>query len=132
MSESDDEYVGGFEGNDQVDPSESLTGDNTEDPLDFGYSPPERASHSWRGDTADESRAGESLDQHLAEEEPDVWDTDVDDVDGGERTGRLVAPDEGAHERTEPDEIAQDVGRAGSASSAEEAAVHVIDEGDER
>lgn len=128
MSESDDLYVGGFGGNDQVDPSESLTGDNTEDPLDAGYSPPERASHSWRGDTAEEAREGESLDQHLAEEEPEVWTDTEDDVEPEPRTGRLVAPDEGARERTESDDIAQDVGRAGSASSAEEAAMHVVDD----
>lgn len=128
MSESDDLYVGGFGGNDQVDPSESLTGDNTEDPLDAGYSPPERASHSWRGDTAGEAREGESLDRHLAEEEPEVWSDGEDDVEAEPRTGRLVAPDEGAHERTESDEVAQDVGRAGSASSAEEAAMHVVDD----
>lgn len=128
MSDSDDLYVGGFGGNDQVDPSESLTGDNTEDPLDAGYSPPERGSHSWRGDTAEEAREGESLDAHLAEEEPEVWDGDVDDVESEPRAGRLVAPDEGAHEDTESDEIATDVGRAGYASSAEEAAMHVVDD----
>ena len=128
VSESDDLYVGGFQGNDQVDPSESLTGDNTEDPLDAGYSPPERASHSWRGDTPGEARAGESLDQHLAEEEPEVFADDVDDVAPDVRAGRLVAPDEGAHEDLESDEIATDVGRAGSASSAEEAAMHIVDE----
>ena len=128
MSESDDLYVGAIGGTDQVDPSESLTGDNTEDPLDAGYSPPERESHSWRGDT--EGRAGESLDRHLAEEEPEVWDTAEaagDDVAADERSGRLVAPDEGAH-RVVDDGVAEDVGRAGSASSAEEAAMHVVDE----
>jgi hypothetical protein len=129
MSESDDLYVGGFGGNDQVDPSESLTGDNTEDPLDAGYSPPERESHSWRGDTTDEARAGESLDQHLAEEEPDVTDEPGDDdVAPERRAGRLVAPDEGAHEDTESDEIATDVGRAGYGASAEEAAMHIADD----
>lgn len=127
MTDSDDLYVGGVGGNDQIDPSESLTGDNTEDPLDAGYSPPERESHSWRGDTVDEARQGESLDQHLAEEEPEVWAEDADDVAADPRAGRLVAPDEGAHERTESDEIASDVGRAGSAASAEEAAMHVVD-----
>lgn len=125
---SDDLYVGGFEGESQIDPSESLTGDNTEDPLDAGYSPPERPSHSWRGDTAEESSEGESLDQHLAEEEPEVWDNDTDDVEAEPRAGRLVAPDEGAHERREKDEVAEDVGRAGYAASAEEAAVHIVDE----
>ncbi|HEY2297946.1 MAG TPA: DUF5709 domain-containing protein [Jatrophihabitans sp.] len=128
MKDSDDLYVGGFEGEDQIDPSESLTGDNNEDPLDAGYSPPERESHSWRGDTAEEAEEGESLDRHLAEEEPEVWDNDEDDVEPEERAGRLVAPDEGAGVRTETDEVAEDVGRAGYASSAEEAAVHVVDD----
>jgi hypothetical protein len=128
VTESDDLYVGGVVGQDQVDPSESLTGDNTEDPLDAGYQPPERASHSWRGETADEAREGESLDQHLAEEEPDVSVDDIDDGEADPRAGRLVAPDEGAHEDREADEIATDVGRAGYAASAEEAAVHVRDD----
>ena len=111
--------MGGFGGNDQVDPSESLTGDNTEDPLDAGYSPPERASHSWRGDTADEAREGESLDQHLAEEEPEVWDDDR-----RRRRARAARRPAGRHrttariEDTEKDEVATDVGRAGSASYA--------------
>ena len=100
MSESDDLYVGGIGGNDQVDPSESLTGDNTEDPLDAGYSPPERESHSWRGETEFEALEGESLDDKLAEEEPDVSEADIDAADEEPRAGRLVAPDEGAH----PDE----------------------------
>lgn len=128
MTDSDDTYVGGIEAESQLDPSEALTGDNTNDPLDAGYSPPERASHSWRGDTAEEASEGESLDQHLAEEEPEVWDNDEDDVEPEPRAGRLVAPDEGAHERLESDEVAEDVGRAGYASSAEEAAVHIVDD----
>jgi hypothetical protein len=125
-SDSDDLYVGGFEGSDQVDPSESLTGDNTEDPLDAGYSPPERASHSWRGDTAEESAEGESLDQHLAEEEPDVWESaDDDDVEPEQRAGRIVDTGYGALEDTEKDEVGIDVGRAGYAASAEEAAMYI-------
>jgi hypothetical protein len=99
MTYSDDLYAAAFGGNDQIDPSESLTGDNTDDPLDAGYSPPERPSHSWRGDTAEEAREGESLDAHLSEEEPEVWD-----------------------------QVPTDVGRAEYASSAEEAAVHIVDE----
>jgi hypothetical protein len=127
MSESDDLYVAGVVGHDQVDPSDSLTGDNTEDPLDAGYSPPDRPSHSWRGDTADEALDGESLDDHLAEEEPDISADDPDTSEAEPRAGRLVAPDEGAHADEEKDEIATDVGRAGYASSAEEAAVHIYD-----
>ena len=132
MSESDDSndlYVGGFQGGDQVDPSESLTGDNTNDPLDAGgYSPPERESHSWRGETEFEALEGESLDAKLAEEEPDVTEADIDDADQEPRAGRLVAPDEGAHPDEESEEIATDVGRDGQAASAEEAAMHILDE----
>ena len=126
---SDDLYAGGFEGADQIDPSESLTGDNTEDPLDAGYSPPDREPRASRyGTTADEQRAGESVEQRLAEEEPDVGSSDWTDTEPNERAGRLVAPDEGAHPDQESDEIAFDAGRAGYASSAEEAAVHIEDE----
>ncbi len=137
MSESDDLYVAGFEGNDQLDPSETLTGDNTEDPLDAGYSPPDYEPHATRfGTTADEQRAGESLDQLLAEEEPDIWaddrppadDYDIEDSAPDPRAGRLVAPDEGAHWDGEADEVASDVGRSGGAASAEEAAIHIIEE----
>lgn len=125
-----DIYVSPVVGNSQIDASESLTGDNTDDPLEPGYSPPDRAPHSWRGETAEEASAGESLDQHLAEEQPEVWDTDQDDLEAEPRAGRLVAPDEGAHEDMEKDEIAQDVGPAGYASSSEEAAIHVVDDDD--
>ena len=45
-----------------------------------------------------------------------------------QRAGRLVAPDEGAHPDEEKDEIATDVGPAGYASSAEEAAMYIVDE----
>ena len=126
---SDDIYEGGFEGADQVDPADSLAGDLTEDPLDAGYSPPDREPRNTRfGTTAEEQRAGESLDQLLAEEEPDIdasaWSDDEPDA----RAGRLVAPDEGAHADDETDAIATDVGRAGYASSAEEAAMHIEDE----
>ncbi len=44
------------------------------------------------------------------------------------RAGRLVADDEGAHPDEEQDLVARDAGIAGAGASAEEAAVHVIDE----
>ena len=46
---------------------------------------------------------------------------------GDERAGRLLAPDEGAHEDTEKDLVAGDVGIDGAGASAEEAAMHVIE-----
>ncbi|WBB62256.1 DUF5709 domain-containing protein [Streptomyces sp. WMMC500] len=118
------------------------------DPLDEGYSPPEKprgVEHA--GVTAAEQRRGESLDERLAEEVPDPpvlpddddlgdsADTDgelIDDEVGARRAGRLVAPDEGAHENEEKDMVASDAGINGAAASAEEAAVHVVDEEEDR
>jgi hypothetical protein len=111
-----------------ADPDDILDPDETEDPLDQGYTVPERESHSWRGDTEVEAARGESLDQHLAEEEPEIWDVDGDAAAEDPRAGRLVAPDEGAHERVESDLLASDRGRAGNASSSEEAAMHIVDD----
>jgi hypothetical protein len=129
MKDSDDLYETGYGAvdGDQLTPSDALTGDDTDDPLDAGYTVPDRASHSWRGETPNEALAGESLDAHLAEEEPEVWD-EPEDVESDVRAGRLVAPDEGAHAPEESDLIASDVGRAGYAASAEEAAMHIEDE----
>ena len=56
----------------------------------------------------------------------------TDDPEGGEvgdlRAGRLVEPDEGVREDVDTDMIATDVGIDGGAASAEEAAMHVVDE----
>jgi hypothetical protein len=76
------------------------------------------------------------LDQRLDEEsdvDRDSFDRDLmDDAEvGDERAGRLVAPDEGAHEDTEKDLVAEDVGISGAGAGAEEAAMHVIEEDDE-
>jgi hypothetical protein len=112
------------------DPVENLTGDDPDEVMQTGYNPPDREPHNLRdAPTPFEEREGESLDQKLREEVPEV---SVDDIDAGDqepRAGRLVAPDEGAHPDEESDEIAEDVGPAGYASSAEEAAVHIQDEG---
>lgn len=117
-------------------PSDSLTGDPGDpggDPLDRGVAPPERWSAGMRfGVTADEQKAGESLDQLLSEEEPDPA-LDVDGLlldDGPDpRAGRLVAQDEGAHPDVEAGLVAHDVGIDGGAATAEEAAVHVVEDG---
>ena len=49
---------------------------------------------------------------------------------GRVRAGRLVAPDMGFGEDTEAELVAEDVGISGGAASAEEAAIHIIDDGD--
>ncbi|MFI8189443.1 DUF5709 domain-containing protein [Streptomyces sp. NPDC085946] len=126
-----------------LDTEDTLAFEGTDDPLDPGWSPPERP---WAvehvGVTAAERLRGETLDQRLAEELPDVGvpdgdglgdtqDTDgelLDNEVGARRSGRLVAPDEGVHEDDEPALVARDVGIDGAAASAEEAAVHIVDE----
>jgi hypothetical protein len=126
-----------------LDAEDTLENDGVADPLDRGWSPPERPwAVEHTGVTAAERREGETLDQRLAEELPDLAAPDGDgigDCDGtdGEpldnevgaaRSGRLVAPDEGAHEDEERALVATDVGIDGAAASAEEAAVHIVDE----
>jgi len=126
-------YEAGDPDSDVFDPAETLTGDGTAESLDEPaqtlYSPPDREPRGTRwGTTAWEQQQGEPLDMRLAEEEPDISADDPPAGDQDPRAGRLVAPDEGAHGDDEKDEIARDAGRAGYAASAEEAAVHLIDE----
>ncbi|HEY9242585.1 MAG TPA: DUF5709 domain-containing protein [Streptosporangiaceae bacterium] len=118
--------------------------DPYDDPLDQGVLPADRWSAGERfGNTLEEEREGESLDQLLAEEQPDVDPyQDADPQAEGDlpregpepydepqpRAGRLVQEDEGAHPDREPDLVAGDVGIDGGAASAEEAAVHLTDE----
>jgi len=129
---------------DTLNPSESTDSDELRnDDGDIVVDPPEGWSEANKfGVTPREEREGESLDQRLAEEVPDLPVPDGDgigDIDGtdGElldnevgarRSGRLVAPDEGAHEDEESALIATDVGIDGAAASAEEAAMHIVDE----
>ena len=114
---------------DGLDPIEALTGDDPDEAMQTGYSPPEREPYNLRHmPTAFEQSEGESLDERLAEEEPDVSDAVLDEADIEVRAGRLVAPDAGAPADFESEAVATDVGTAGFASSAEEAAMHVIDE----
>jgi hypothetical protein len=124
MSGSGDIYAGVIDGSDQLDPADSLTGQIGEDPLDAGYSPPDREPIATRwGNTVDELLRGESLAAHLAEEEPEVSEQDLDEFDQEPRAGRLVAVAEDAQDDGEL--IGRDAGAAGWASSAEEAAIHI-------
>jgi hypothetical protein len=126
-----------------LDAEDTLEYDGVDDPLDRGWSPPERPwAVEHLGVTAAERLRGETLDQRLAEELPEdaAQDGDglgdwaggdgelLDNEVGAARSGRLVAPDEGAHEDEEAALVATDVGIDGAAASAEEAAVHIVDE----
>lgn len=136
------------------------TGDPDEDVLDAGYSPPDRLHGSIaHGVTAEEQARDETIDERIRQEVPDPHsaygapdnesglDVDMvggDDPDaipadadwlggpevGGERAGRLVDPAEGLAEDHTAEAVGEDVGVDGGAASAEEAAMHVIDDAD--
>ncbi len=103
--------------------------------LDEGISPPEKyRGVTAKGVTAREELEGETLDERMRQEEPEVWEQpdeveDDDDVDfpagrqvGTERTGRLLAAGD------DDDRFAEDEGIDGAGASAEEAAMHTIEE----
>lgn len=154
---NDNESYHGYSVDDETQPQgdgDSLVDDRgLAEPLDEGYSPPEKWSAAQGfGNTPLEESQGESLDQRVEQEvsEPDPYEVaqaeaergDLaslvaeDSADGeavqadlegadGERAGRLVADDEGVRTDTEKDLVATDVGIDGAAAGAEEAAMHV-------
>ncbi|MFF9003818.1 DUF5709 domain-containing protein [Streptomyces achromogenes] len=145
---ADDAYqpTGGNEEQEDAGPLDlqDAVGERTyDDMLDEGYSPPERPlGVTKHGTTAAEQHEGETLDERLGQEVPDVSappGDEIGDLPGGQgepldpeagtaRAGRLVAPDEGSHTDTTKEEVARDVGVDGGAAGAEEAAVHVVEE----
>ncbi|MEU4375704.1 MULTISPECIES: DUF5709 domain-containing protein [Pseudonocardia] len=155
----------------QLQPEDTLEYGGVTDVLDEGYSPPERP---WN------DRDDETLDERLADEEPDTWAAELDatadaegrddaraagvvgdpdsredfsDVDdatgdllgdapgtdgelladdevGDRRAGRLTIDDASVDgsDGGEKELVAGDAGIDGAGASAEEAAVHVVDE----
>jgi hypothetical protein len=138
--EVDDNWTGAEEDDGLLDSSDTLEDDPAGDPLDVGYEPADRWSGANRfGTTPAEEAQGESLDQRLSEEEPDFGadeddtDTDEDELtrrgyDEDPRTGRLVAEDEGLGPDEDDQAFGEDVGIDYGAASAEEAAVHTVDD----
>lgn len=135
----DRESYGGYSVDDenQLQPDDTLVDRGLEDALDEGYSPPEKWSPGEGfGNTAYEELLGETLDQRIAQEipEPDPYEQAANETEyiGGEvgdrRTGRLVAEDEGLGPDNEKDMVADDIGIDGAGASAEEAAMHTIEE----
>lgn len=112
---------------DQLQAEDTLDSRGLRDVLDEGYSPPERARSNHFGETPWEEAHGESIDQRLAQEEPEEWEFPDPQMPDDRRAGRLTA-DTDALDGRENDTYADDDGFAGGAASAEEAAVHVIDD----
>jgi hypothetical protein len=131
----------------QLQPEDTLVDRGVDDILDEGISPPERPYAK----TVLDHPGKETLDELLAEEEPDPLsrinnvldeldqersdeaereaDFPEDDEVGRARSGRLVASNLGSGEDDDAELFASDVGIDGGAASAEEAAMHII--GDE-
>lgn len=136
-----------------LDSSDTLDGAPGDDPLDRGVVTPDRWSAANRLSRSEGER--ESLDELLAEEEPEATgaeDERPDDAQGDEnateadigrlrraegsdpRAGRLAATDDEAAGDDEPylttrnDLAARDEGIDGGGATAEEAAVHIVDD----
>jgi hypothetical protein len=125
----------------QLDSAETLT-DPRVDILDEGWSPVEqpRGVDAW-GITPEEERTGQPLAGRLRRESPDETTDDdgdglgdargtdgelYDDEVGGARSGRLVLAE------GDEDGFAEDIGIDGAGASAEEAAVHLVEDPDAR
>lgn len=126
----------------QLQPSETLIDRGVDDALDegiiapFDYSPAQTF-----GNTAREMREGETLEMRIKQEEPERRSSDAEDQDwnplkerrqvGSQRAGRLVAHSHGYDSvDAEKEAVGEDVGFAGGAASAEEAAMHIINDED--
>jgi hypothetical protein len=133
-----------------LDASDTLDGNPGDDPLDRGVVTPDRWSAGVQYALKGEEES-ESLDELLDEEEPDdtadpdddSWDENATDQDvtrlerdssADPRSGRLMSTDEDVDDdgdtslAPENELVARDEGIDGGAASAEEAAVHVIDD----
>lgn len=130
----------------QLESSESLVGPANEDALDAGYIPPDRPFGLDDGEvTSAAMREPEALDDRLRRERPDIGAEDdpepgqgpgPDGVAGDDRSGRIAPAVDTAVEGTATDDgdardalDAVDVGISGGAASAEEAAVHEMEDG---
>lgn len=120
---------------DQLQEADSLIHRGVEDVLDEGYTAPDHWSAAQGfGNTPEEMRQGETIDQRVKQEQPEKkpverdWNSSKEDREvGGERAGRLMQVQGPGGEAT----LGSDVGRSGGAASAEEAAMHIISDDDE-
>jgi len=126
---------------DQLQPEETLVDRGVVDVLDEGIVTPERWSPAQGfGNTAAEMRRGETFEQRLAQEVPEIvpdetpWNPDPSEPRevGHLRAGRLVDATGGIGGLDdEPESVGRDVGIDGGGATAEEAAMHIIDDYDD-
>ncbi|MGP4114711.1 DUF5709 domain-containing protein [Streptomyces sp. 4N509B] len=126
-----------------VDMDNALDEKRSDEILDEGYSPPEKPlAVNDPGVTARAQREGETLDERLRREMPEVREPDGDGIgdqpgmegeprdeewSGERRAGRIVKDDYALSD----DVVARDVGINGGAASGEEASMHIMRETEE-
>ncbi len=125
LTEQDSErYLGGEGDSNQLPREDTLVDRAVDDLLDEGYSPPDYPRSNHYGETPLEELTGESLEQRVREEEPEVWQRDRPPTGReADRAGRLVEDDDTWRRQ---DLYGKDAGVAGGAASAEEAAMHIV------
>lgn len=107
---SDSDGLGGdysLDPDDQLQPEDTLDDRGVDDVLDEGYSPPDyQPKGAVHGLTAQEMREGETLDEKLAEEEPDVGASDpLDDIIADERRRGADSTEWRSHESDSSEEF---------------------------
>lgn len=118
---------------DQLQAGDTLIDRGVDDVLDEGYILPDNWGPGMGyGTTVAEMRQGESLDMRAKQEEPEhdpqklsgKWNPLFEDREvGQQRAGRLIVGDDRG--------VGREMGISGGAASAEEAAMHIIDEDDD-
>lgn len=105
----------------------TMVGPGGSDPLDAGYVPPDRPYVLDDNELTPRAlREGETLDERLAQERPDVDSELIAPGADSDRAGRLAASGTAPDTWNAESLDAVDVGVSGGAASAEEAAVHVL------
>ena len=128
----------------QLQAEDTLIDRGVDDVLDEGYSPPERpygrgssdsSLRAWTSCLPRKSRIRQcgymtrsTRTSSNAPMKPSVNPISQRNEVGRARAGRLVACDQGFGKDIDADLVADDVGLGGGAASAEEAAVHIIDD----
>src|SRR3954469_16116146 len=124
---SPDPELGSEGDTDQLTTDDTMLDRGLDDALDEGYTVPERPRSNHYGERPWEEAHRETIDQRIGQEEPEVWEVRPRPEREEFRAGRLVE-DDSAVEAGGTDGFAIDAGFSGGAASAEEAAVHLIEE----
>lgn len=121
----------------QISKEDGLIDRGVDDLLDEGYVAPDNWSPAQGfGNTPEEMRRGETIEQRISQEQPEEsprikgrWNPSGEEREvGAIRAGRLIHDPNETLGNSGRHSTGHDVGIAGGAASAEEAAIYIIDE----